>query len=97
MPDHFEKLASILSRALKVPQESIRPVSLLAEDLKADSLDASIAILDIEEHFGIQVPERERSYRTVQDILLHIEELLEAKRAGLAGPGAQPARTAAAK
>ena len=95
MSEHFEKLASILSSALKTPRESIRPESLLAEDLKADSLDASIAILDIEEQFCVQVPERERTYRTVQDILNHIEELLEKKR--LAGAQAQSVSAGAVK
>ena len=77
MCENSIKLARILSSSFKVPEEQIHPESRLLEDLKADSLDASVALMDIEEAFGILVPERERTYRTVGDILQHIEELLQ--------------------
>ena len=77
MCENSVKLARILSASFKVPEEQIRPESRLLEDLKADSLDASVALMDIEEQFGIIVPERERTYRTVGDILQHIEDLLQ--------------------
>ena len=86
MTEHFEQLSTILSRALKVPKEAVHPESRLVEDLKADSLDASVAIMDIEDQFGIQVPDNARTYKTVQDILNHIEELLKAKGAAAANP-----------
>jgi acyl carrier protein len=82
MDEPFQKLAAILSDVLKVPLEEIQRESLLLEDLKADSLDASLLMMEIEEHFDLTVPARSRTYRTVADLLLHIEELLREKAAG---------------
>ncbi len=82
MNHHLELLAPILSNAFKVPVEQIRPESRLKEDLKADSLDAAIALMDVEEKFKIIVPERARVYVTVADILAHIDELVLAKANG---------------
>lgn len=87
MDETFQKLAAILSDVLKVPLEKVQRESLLFEDLKADSLDASLIMMEIEEHFDLTVPERSRTYRTVSDLLLHIEELLREKTAG---GGARP-------
>ncbi len=81
MDETFRKLAAILSDVLKVPLEKVQRESLLFEDLKADSLDASLIMMEIEEHFDLTVPERSRTYRTVSDLLLHIEELLREKTA----------------
>ncbi|HSB63588.1 MAG TPA: acyl carrier protein [Thermoanaerobaculia bacterium] len=82
MEETFRKLAAILSDVLKVPPEKIQRESLLFEDLKADSLDASLIVMEIEEHFDLTVPERSRTYRTVADLLLHVDELLREKAAG---------------
>src|SRR5687767_10631282 len=76
MDETFEKLAGILSSVLKIPRETIRPESRLFEDLKADSLDASMVVMEIEEQFGLLVPECQRSYNTVADMLAHVQELL---------------------
>ena len=81
MDENFEKLAALLSDVLKMPVEKIQRESLLLEDLKADSLDASLIVMEIEEDFDVTVPERSRNYRTVADLLLHIEELLREKAA----------------
>ena len=82
MNENGAKLVAILSHAFKIPPEQIHLESRLREDLKADSLDASVALMDIEEGFGVIVPERERAYRTVGDIHQHIEELLRARGQG---------------
>ena len=48
----------------------IRDSSKLVEDLKADSLDVVELIMDIEQEYGIQVPEEELpNVHTVGDIL----------------------------
>ena len=89
MSTHLDLLIPILSNAFKVPAAQIRPESRLKEDLNADSLDAAMAVMDIEEKFQIIVPERERIYLTVSDILAHINELVLAKAHG--GESAKPA------
>jgi acyl carrier protein len=91
MNENLARLVPILSNSFKIAPELVRPEARLSEDLKADSLDASVALMDIEEAFGIIVPERERTYRTVGDILQHIEELLQARQPD---PGAHSAKAA---
>ena len=53
----FEKIREMLSRQMDIPEESITMDSRLVEDLKADSLDVVELIMDIEQEYGIQVPE----------------------------------------
>jgi len=79
MNDTLTKVGPILSTAFCVPQDQIHTHSRLTEDLHADSLDASVALMDIEEQFGIDIPRGGRDYRTVADILQHIEELCREK------------------
>ena len=55
----FEKIREMLSRQMDIPEESITMDSRLVEDLKADSLDVVELIMDIEQEYGIQVPEEE--------------------------------------
>ena len=79
MNDTLTKVVPILSTALKIPQDQIHAHSRLAEDLHVDSLDASVALMDVEEQFGIDIPHGERNYSTVADVVLHIEELCHKK------------------
>ena len=79
MNENFDRLALVLSKVFKVPASQIRPESRLKEDLRADSLDAAEALMEIEQTFGIIVPEREKTYHTVNDIRILVEELIQAK------------------
>ena len=66
----FEKIREMLSKQMDIPDESITMDSRLVEDLKADSLDVVELIMDIEQEYGIQVPEEELpNAHTVGDIL----------------------------
>mgnify|MGYP000481625612 FL=1 len=66
----FENVRKNIARQLDIPEESITMDSRLVEDLKADSLDVVELIMDIEQEYGIQVPEEELpNVHTVGDIL----------------------------
>ena len=66
----FENVRKNIARQLDIPEESITMDSKLVEDLKADSLDVVELIMDIEQEYGIQVPEEELpNVHTVGDIL----------------------------
>lgn len=65
----FEKIREMLSKQMDIPEESITMDSRLVEDLKADSLDVVELIMDIEQEYGIQVPEELPNVHTVGDIL----------------------------
>ena len=69
----FEKICAMLSKQMDVPANQITMETRLVEDLKADSLDVVELIMDIEQEYGIQVPEEELpNVHTVGDILKFI-------------------------
>ncbi|MDD6045486.1 MAG: acyl carrier protein [Clostridia bacterium] len=69
----FEKICAMLSKQMDVPADQITMETRLVEDLKADSLDVVELIMDIEQEYGIQVPEEELpNVHTVGDILKFI-------------------------
>lgn len=66
----FEKIKEMLAKQMGVPADSITMDTRLVEDLKADSLDVVELIMDLEQEYGIQVPEEDLpSVHTVGDIL----------------------------
>jgi len=72
----FEQICAMLAKQMDIPADSITMETRLVEDLKADSLDVVELIMDIEQEYGVQVPEEELpNVHTVGDIV----KLLEAK------------------
>lgn len=71
----FNKVSEIIARQLDVPVESITMESKLIEDLKADSLDVVELIMDLENEFGIEIPDDKLpEIRTIGDIVSFIQE-----------------------
>lgn len=72
----FDKIKDIIEEQLDiVGQGKITAESSMADDLKADSLDAAQIIMAIEEEFDIEVPDDTAlSFRTIQDILSYVED-----------------------
>lgn len=62
-PWNLERLAPILygvvSEQLGVERDRIRPETRLEEDLRADSLDIVELIMEVEDEFGIDIPDDE--------------------------------------
>ena len=70
-----EQVVSALARVKHVPPEGITPESTL-ESLKLDSLDTITLLFELEEAFGLTIPDdRLRSARTVGDITASIRDL----------------------
>lgn len=71
----FDKIKDIIEEQLDiVGQGKITTDSSMADDLKADSLDAAQIIMAIEEEFDIEIPDDTAlSFRTIQDILSYVE------------------------
>ena len=64
----FEKIKTILSEQLDIEEDVITPDSLLVEDLGADSLDTYELVYEIEEQFGVKIPdEKANEFETVRD------------------------------
>ena len=73
-----EKVVAIVNNQKTLPPDAVQPDFPLA-DLGIDSLDALNIIFEVEEAFGITVPdETARSMRTTNDMVSAIEGLLPA-------------------
>ena len=66
----FEKVRAVISKQLDIPEENIALESKLIEDLKADSLDVVELIMDLEQEYGVEIPDDDLpGIRTVGDIV----------------------------
>ncbi len=74
----FEKVAKIIVDKLGIEAEEITPEASFIEDLGADSLDIVELIMDMEEEFGLEIPDEEaETIVTVQDAVNYIENNLK--------------------
>ena len=71
----FEKVRDMIASQLQVAPESITMESRLVEDLKADSANVMVMILEMETEFGMEVEDEViLQLKTVGDILDYIEK-----------------------
>ena len=70
----FETIRGMITEQLKVDPAQITPESRLMEDLKADSANIMVMIMDLEDKFGITVEDDQiMKMRTVGDVVNYIE------------------------
>ena len=71
----FETVVSMIAKQLKVDPAAITPESRLMEDLKADSANIMVMIMDLEDRFGITVEDDQiMKLRTVGDVVNYIKK-----------------------
>ena len=71
----FEKVRDMIASQLQVAPESITMESRLVEDLKADSANVMVMILEMETEFGMEVEDEViLQLKTVGDIVYYIEK-----------------------
>ena len=71
----FEKVRDMIASQLQVAPESITMESRLVEDLKADSANVMVMILEMETEFGMEVEDEViLQLKTVGDIVEYIEK-----------------------
>lgn len=71
----FEKVKKIIADKLDIEEGKITPESSFLDDLGADSLDIVELIMELEEEFGIEIPDEDaEKIRTVADAVKYIEE-----------------------
>ncbi|MCI6038013.1 MAG: acyl carrier protein [Candidatus Limiplasma sp.] len=71
----FEKVRDMIASQLQVAPESITMESRLVEDLKADSANVMVMILEMETEFGMEVEDEViLQLKTVGDIVDYIEK-----------------------
>jgi acyl carrier protein len=77
--DHYtqveQTVKEILAKQLKIDTAKIKPEVLLAEDLRMDSFGALETAFELEDKFGIQIPNDVLyNVKTVKDIVDYIAE-----------------------
>ena len=71
----FEKVRDMIADQLRVDAATITPDTLLVEDLKADSANVMVMILELESEFGIEVEDEViLQLKTVGDVVAYIEK-----------------------
>ena len=70
----FEKVRGMIAEQLLVSADSITENSRLVEDLKADSANVMVMILELETEFGIEVEDEViLNLKTVGDVVSYID------------------------
>ena len=72
----LEKIQAMLAEALNIPVEKVTPDAKIVDDLGADSLDVVELLSQLEEEYGIIIPDDEaENLATVADVAAIIEKL----------------------
>ncbi len=72
----LEKIQAMLADALNLPVEKVTPDAKIVEDLGADSLDLVELLSQLEDEYGIIIPDDEvESLVTVADVAAELEKL----------------------
>ena len=71
----FDSVKSMIANQLKVDEAAITRETRLIEDLKADSANVMVMVMDLEDQFGIMVEDDQiMKLRTVGDVVDYIEK-----------------------
>ncbi|TCJ16655.1 acyl carrier protein [Rubrobacter taiwanensis] len=71
----FEKIREISADRLGIDESEITPESSFREDLEADSLDLVELIMELEEQFGMEIPDEEaEKITTVEEAVDYVME-----------------------
>ncbi|MBX6762784.1 MAG: acyl carrier protein [Rubrobacteraceae bacterium] len=71
----LEKIREITAERLGVDESEITPEASFREDLEADSLDLVELIMELEEQFGMEIPDEEaEKITTVEEAVDYVAE-----------------------
>ena len=71
----FDQVKELIAKQLKADTAAITRESRLVEDLKADSANVMVMIMDLEDQFGITVEDDQiMKMKTVGDVVDYIEK-----------------------
>ncbi|MDD2999195.1 MAG: acyl carrier protein [Erysipelotrichia bacterium] len=73
MSNYFEEIKRIVVDKLQVDEKQVTLEASFIDDLGADSLDTVELVMDLEEHFAIEIPDEDaEKLRTVKDAVDYI-------------------------
>ena len=71
----FENVKKMIAKQLKADEAAITADTRLVEDLKADSANVMVMIMDLEDNYGIVVEDDQiMNLKTVGDVVKYIED-----------------------
>ena len=71
----YETVAGMIAKQLKMDVSEVTPDKRLVEDLKADSANVMVLIMDLEDEFDMMVDDSViGTLKTVGDVVKYIEE-----------------------
>lgn len=71
----FEKICEMLADKFDVDASTLTVDTKIKEDLQADSLDIVELMMDLEEEYGVTIPDEEAAKMvTIGDLMKYIEE-----------------------
>ena len=74
----LEKIQAMLAEALNLPLEKVVPTAKIVDDLGADSLDVVELLSQLEDEYGVTIPDEEvENLVTVADVASEIEKLVK--------------------
>ena len=74
----LEKIQALLADALNLPIEKVTPESKIVDDLGADSLDVVELLSQLEDEYGIVIPDDDvEDLVTVADVANAMEKLIK--------------------
>ncbi len=74
----LEKIQAMLAEALNLPLEKVTPNAKIVDDLGADSLDVVELLSQLEDEYGIVIPDDEvESLVTVEDVANALDKLVK--------------------
>jgi len=75
MSNYFEEVKRIVVDKLQVDEKQVTAEASFIEDLGADSLDTVELVMDLEEHFGIEIPDEDaEKLKTIKDAVAYITQ-----------------------
>lgn len=75
----YQKVVSILNELFEVDEQQVTPTSHLYQDLDIDSIDAVDLVVELKKMTGKKIkPEDFKTVRTVQDVVVEVDKLLNA-------------------
>ena len=70
----FENVKKMIAKQLKADEAAITMETRLVEDLKADSANVMVMIMDLEDNYGIIIEDDQiMNLKTVGDVVKYIE------------------------
>ena len=75
MSETTDKVMDIVCKQLNVSKDQLKPETSFVNDLSADSLDLVELVMELEDQFGVSIPDEDaEKIQTIGDAIKYVEE-----------------------